>query len=92
MDRIVKKFKKSQKVVEANHKKFQHDMELKKEKHRLREHDLQVERERMKQIEQAKKEEIVAKELKDAKNVKNRQLKQTRGKVILVYIIYYLLT
>jgi hypothetical protein len=77
MDKIVKKFKRSQKVVEANNKKFEHDMELKKEKHRLREHDLHVERERMKQIEQAKKEQIVAKEEKDTKNTKNRQLKQT---------------
>ena len=77
MNNIVRKLKRSQKVVEEKQKEFQHQMELKNEKRRLREYDLQVERERMRQLAEAKKDKIIQKEQKDLKNVKTQQFKQS---------------
>ena len=47
-------------------------MDLRNEKHKLRESDLMFERERMKQLAQAKKEQIIAKEQRDANIIKLR--------------------
>ena len=72
MNKLIKKFKKSEKVVQENQKKFKHEMDLRNEKHKLRESDLMFERERMKQLAQAKKEQIISKEQRDANIIKLR--------------------
>lgn len=72
MTKLIKKFKKSAKIVEENQSKFRQEMELRNEKRRLRVNDLNYERERMKQLQQAKKEQIIKKEIKDKEMVIDR--------------------
>uniref|UniRef100_A0A7S3KC92 Uncharacterized protein n=1 Tax=Euplotes crassus TaxID=5936 RepID=A0A7S3KC92_EUPCR len=76
MNRLVRKFKRSAKIVQENQDKFRLETDLKNEKRRLRVNDLNYERERMKQLQKQQKQKIIEKEQKDAEAVQNRQQNQ----------------